>query len=316
MDTPRKNEITFDPGSCSKGDIEEAIRRVSKWPERFATDNLSVGAMFDAHGEPIFLDGVLWAQAVVVEGEYLNGRVKVNDLDGLDLLIDQMEDVATVAYNSDIHLLVEAKDVDTGGDGDYKLELYAPWEGVSGWNVVGDFILGLAAGIVSWVAAGLTKVSATDTLAYLKDQFKDTTTYAANTHLLCKTEEVDTAGDKQIRISGDWSSVNSYSGSGDYILVLASGVVSWAAFSTADVGKVKVNSGDTLAYLEDQMANSVAIGSLPSDYETMKTFTTSGDAAVAVFWDYAAITGYSGGTKQYLSHDTSGELEWITPGTC
>lgn len=312
MQVPRPDQIRFDPGSCSKIDIENALQRASNWPNEFACNNLYVGTLFDQNGEPVFMDGVLWAQAVVIEGEYLNGKCKVNENDKLAFLIDQMKDLQEEAYDADTHLLVRSAEYYKGATADYKLEFAAPWSGVNDWNAVGDFALMAQDGVVSWVANGKVKVNVDDTLDYLEDQFKDTTTYAANTHLLCKTETVDDGGDKLIRVSGDWSSVNSYSGTGDFVLSLNDAVVSFKALDTTDMGKVKVDSGDALDYLEDQMQNHVLVANLPADYEIMETVTidNTGDKKISIFWDYPAITDYSEGTEQSLCHDTNGALEW------
>lgn len=73
--------------------------------------------------------------------------------------------------------------------------------------------------------------------------------------------------------------------------------------SADDTGKVKVNSGDSLDYLEDQIAGLVTSTYSSGTDIPVKCEVVSGK--LQFFIDVSAIAGYSAGTEQLLGKDTN-----------
>ncbi len=125
------------------------------------------------------------------------GKVRVNALDGLDYLEDQLADhVATPEYTEG-HLLVKAETT-TGGD-DQMLRAFVATSGYDG-SQQQSLIHEEDSDALKWVEAGKVRVNAEDTLDFLEDQLADhvATPEYTEGYLLVESQ-TETDGDQTIR---------------------------------------------------------------------------------------------------------------------
>jgi hypothetical protein len=95
---------------------------------------------------------------------------------------------------------------------------------------------------------------------------------------------------------------------GDDALVRGKFSGSWAK------GATKTVTDATLSAVTYEAKNYVA-SLLPSGEMGCQLCYTAGEW-VLVTWDWQSISGYSGSTQQVLTHNTSGQLVWISTTTC
>jgi hypothetical protein len=153
---------------------------------------------------------------------------------------------------------------------------------------------------------GKVRVNAGDALDYLEDQFADhqsSPTYTEG-HLLVK-EETTTSGDDQLIKA--FVATTGYTGSEQQSLVHDedSDALKWVS-----TGKVKVNTDDTLDFLEDQFADHVASPEYTEGHLLVETQTeTTGDQKIRAF---VGTTGYDGQAEQALTHaEDSDAPVWV-----
>ena len=109
-------------------------------------------------------------------------------------------------------------------------------------------------------------------------------------------------GDRSSEAPGGKSSV------GDDALVRGKFSGSWSKGST------KTITDATLPAVTYEAKNYVA-SLLPSG-EMVCQLSYSAGEWVLVSWDWASLSGYSGSTQQVLTHNTSGQLVWVSTTAC
>jgi hypothetical protein len=109
-------------------------------------------------------------------------------------------------------------------------------------------------------------------------------------------------GDRSIAAAGRQSAV------GDDALVRAKFTGSW------DKGATKTVTDATLSAVTYEAKNYVA-SLLPTGEMGCQLCYTAGEW-VLVTWDWTVISGYSGSTQQVLTHNTDGQLVWVSTTDC
>jgi hypothetical protein len=79
-------------------------------------------------------------------------------------------------------------------------------------------------------------------------------------------------------------------------------------------GSTKTVTDATLSAVTYEAKNYVA-SLLPSGEMDCQLCYTAGEW-VLVTWDWQSISGYSGSTQQVLTHNTSGQLVWVSTTAC
>ena len=79
-------------------------------------------------------------------------------------------------------------------------------------------------------------------------------------------------------------------------------------------GSTKTVTDATLSEVTYEAKNYVA-SLLPTGEMGCKLCYTAGEW-VLVTWDWQSISGYSGSTQQVLTHNTSGQLVWVSTTAC
>ena len=153
---------------------------------------------------------------------------------------------------------------------------------------------------------GKVRVNILDGLDYLQDQFVDhqpEPTYTEG-YLLVKSETTESGDDQLLKA---FVATTGYTGSEQQSLVHDedSDALKWVA-----TGKVKVNTDDTLDFLEDQLADHVASPEYTEGHLLVETQTeTDGGQTIRAF---AKTTGYDGSEEQALTHaPDSDALVWV-----
>jgi hypothetical protein len=98
------------------------------------------------------------------------------------------------------------------------------------------------------------------------------------------------------------------SAAGDDALVRGKFTGSWAK------GATKTVTDATLSAVTYEAKNYVA-SLLPAGEMGCQLCYTAGEW-VLVTWDWQSISGYSGSTQQVLTHNTSGQLVWVSTTAC
>jgi len=239
------------------------------------------------------------------QAESKTGKVKVDKDDTYDYLEDQFNAHGSPAYSPGSHT-VAYTDTASG-----KIRVY--YDTPSGSSTDEK-----------------VKVNASDTTAYLEDQFNDhnSPTYSAGSHTLAHTDTVDVGGDKQIRVFYDTPEENTDEkvkvNSGDVAAYLEDqfynhGSPAYSAgshtiaytdtvsgqirvyYETPEENtdeKVKVNSGDTAAYLEDQIHNHDAVTYNATWYQECYADTTGGK--LRLFVDVGLVSVFDADEPEYL----------------
>jgi hypothetical protein len=109
-------------------------------------------------------------------------------------------------------------------------------------------------------------------------------------------------GDRSIAAAGRQSAA------GDDALIRGKFSGSW------DKGTTKTVTDATLSAVTYTAKNYVA-SLLPTGEMGCQLCYTAGEW-VLVTWDWAGLSGYSGSTQQVLTHNTSGQLVWISTTAC
>jgi hypothetical protein len=81
-----------------------------------------------------------------------------------------------------------------------------------------------------------------------------------------------------------------------------------------DKGSTKTVTDATLSAVTYEAKNYVA-SLLPSG-EMVCQLSYSAGEWVLVTWDWQSLSGYSGSTQQVLTHNTSGQLVWVSTTDC
>jgi hypothetical protein len=81
-----------------------------------------------------------------------------------------------------------------------------------------------------------------------------------------------------------------------------------------DKGATKTVTDATLSAITYEAKNYVA-SLLPSG-EMVCQLSYSAGEWVLVSWDWQSLSGYSGSTQQVLTHNTSGQLVWVSTTAC
>lgn len=225
-DAPRLSELRVNPNPCGKPDTEDNWGKVAGYTEKFATEEMYVGSLFNSQGQAIYQNGVLVANALNINGADATGMVKVDANDNLDFLIEKFEDIG--AYNADTHLLCVAATIEkTAPNGNDTIQIAGAWSSVNNHAAEGDFQLQLNAGVVSWAALGKIKVNADDATDFLEDQLNDHIESAPTQYSILKTITIDSAGDKLIRAIWDYTQETGYSATGTRVLGTVDGVLAF-----------------------------------------------------------------------------------------
>lgn len=348
---PTKREMRIDPQGCSGAELMENLGKVSQYTTRFATEQMYVGALYTASGEPIYQDGTLMAKRVfalnILALEQDQGKVRVDANDPLAFLIDQLNDVG--AYNEDRSMLVKYSGIGpadagwggVGGEFGSRIQLNADWTSVHHYDDEDEQMIVQTAGVVNWVLAGQVKTSEDDTLDFLFNQFNNQgPAFDSSTHLKCAVNEVDVMGDKLLEVYADWAEVDEWSDMGDFTLLMSDGAVEWTAF-----GHIKLNIDDVPEFLEDKLtdAGELAAGDLKvrvevhtvGDREEIRWFVqhgdiTGGDGAHDLFyfltynkdegyWElisYQDWADYNDSVEQAMIHAAGGAPGWIDTAEC
>ena len=109
-------------------------------------------------------------------------------------------------------------------------------------------------------------------------------------------------GDRSTAAPGGQSSV------GDDALIRGKFSGSW------DKGATKTVTDATLSAVTYEAKNYVA-SLLPSGEMVCQLAYSAGEW-VLVSWDWQSLSGYSGSTQQVLTHNTSGQLAWVSTTVC
>ena len=109
-------------------------------------------------------------------------------------------------------------------------------------------------------------------------------------------------GDRSIAAAGRQSAA------GDDALVRGKFSGSW------NKGSIKTVTDATLPSVTYQARNDVA-SLLTSGEMICQLCYTAGEWAL-VAWDWQSLSGYSGSTQQVLTHNTSGQLVWVSTTAC
>jgi hypothetical protein len=109
-------------------------------------------------------------------------------------------------------------------------------------------------------------------------------------------------GDRSIAAAGRQSAA------GDDALVRAKFTGSW------DKGSQKTVTDATLSAVTYEAKN-YAASLLPTGEMGCQLCYTAGEW-VLVTWDWTGISGYSGSTQQVLTHNTNGQLVWVSTTAC
>jgi len=109
-------------------------------------------------------------------------------------------------------------------------------------------------------------------------------------------------GDRSIAAAGRQSAA------GDDAIIRGKFSGSW------NKGSTKTVTDATLSAVTYEAKNYVA-SLLPTGEMGCQLCYTAGEW-VLVAWDWQAISGYSGSTQQVLTHNTSGQLVWVSTTAC
>jgi len=109
-------------------------------------------------------------------------------------------------------------------------------------------------------------------------------------------------GDRSIDAAGRQSAA------GDDALVRGTFTGSW------DKGATKTVTDATLSAVTYTAKNYVA-SLLPSGTMPCQIAYVAGEW-VLIAWDWTGLSGYSGSTQQVLTHNTSGQLVWVSTTAC
>ena len=110
-------------------------------------------------------------------------------------------------------------------------------------------------------------------------------------------------GDRSIAAPGRQSA------GGDDALVRGKFSGSWAK------GATKTVTDATLSAVTYEAKNYVA-SLLPTTGEMACQLCYTAGEWVLVTWDWQSLSGYSGSTQQVLTHNTSGQLVWVSTTAC